>query len=270
MPSTFGCRLQSRRRVIATVGGGLAAALAGCSGEPGERNESERDDEATDRSESATDVPKSPSEFTTDHETLVVRSSDGERVVYRSTEEAQEVRESDEDDPSHTLYEPPALYVIDEDDAETLWIDPKLSDEDESDVRAFVADTDFETQSIVIYQSTIEDCYDRRLLGVETEEDRARGQFCRRLKPPTTPCEADVEVMDVTVVRLDRAYSERPLGGGYSESASCPPSAVDERGFDADGTESDDHGTDAVEANASSSITDRQPNATVSEGGNDG
>ncbi|SDR42054.1 hypothetical protein [Natronobacterium texcoconense] len=206
----------SRRRLLAAATGATIA-LAGCVGESESRSNSASDYGTTEG--------RRP-ESTHEYESLSVRADDADYFVYRSEDEAREAKAEDDVRPS--IYRRSRLFVLSEDDADTLWIDPGLGD-DENEIRDFLGETDFETQSVVVHQRTIEDCYERRLLGVQADDDQFRASFCRPLKPPTEPCEADRDRMQATVIRVDRPYDDRPSSGGSSESAACPDSAVAHR-----------------------------------------
>ncbi|AFZ71324.1 hypothetical protein [Natronobacterium gregoryi] len=201
------------RRQLLTTATGATVALAGCA------RESESVDDA------AYDEPRT--ESTHEYESLSVRADDADYFVFRDEEAAQEAEEEDDERPS--LYRRSRLFVLSLDDAEALWIDPSLADEDEAEIRDFLEATDFEHQSIVVHQRTIEDCYERLVLGVQADNDQFRASFCRPLKPPTESCAADRERMQATIIRVDRPYDERPSSSGSSESASCPDSAVAHR-----------------------------------------
>ncbi|APW99034.1 hypothetical protein CHINAEXTREME_15190 [Halobiforma lacisalsi AJ5] len=170
---------------------------------------------------------------------MFVRSDDPDPFVYRSEDEAEDAQ--DDETVAHRLSR---LFVVDESAADDLWIDPALAEEDESEIRRFLEATDFGSQSIVVHQRTIEDCYERRLLGIEARDDEFRARFCRTLKGPMAPCEADRELMEVILIRVDRPYAERPSSSGSSEHMSCPDSTTPDAG-ESDGSEGDrDGGTD--------------------------
>lgn len=223
MPSS----LRSRRRFLASGAGVLAATLAGCAG----------DDRGGSSDRQVDEVSDDPSfESTHEYETLFVRADDDERFVYRTEDEANEARE--EDDDRSSIYRRSTILVLEDEDATELWVDPDLPDEDDDSIQAFLEETDFATQSVVVLQRSIEDCYDRQLLGVQASDDEFRTSFCRSLKDPMTPCEADRELMEAVFVRVHRPYEDRPSSRGSSEHMSCrrPPHARSESG-DSNSTE---------------------------------
>lgn len=223
----------SRRRVLAGCVGGLSLALAGCAGVfDGTSTTSEM--EGSDRA--AVDS-------THEYETRSVRSTDDDLFVFESESAAREHEDEAEDD--HLApYRRSIVFILEDDDASRLWID--AAEDVETELRSFVADTDFETQSVVVDQRPIEDCYRRRLLGVRASDDTFRTSYCQSLKAPTESCDANVEVMEAVAVRVHRAYDEAPSSRGSSESMSCSSPRV-ESSSDPTGNESatDDRPEDA-------------------------
>lgn len=199
MPST----LVSRRRLLAASGGCLSAAFAGCLEFSGSE------------SVSGHAADSGTVESTHDYESLAVRAADETLVAYPSEDDAEA-----NDEEARALHA--GFFVVDEADAAALWIDPAV--DEAAAARAFVEETDFERQSIVVEQRPIDDCYRRRLLGVRAADDSVRTDFCRELKAPTTPCEADETVVEATFVRVHRPYDERPSSRSSSEANGCPAS----------------------------------------------
>ncbi|RZV08238.1 hypothetical protein BDK88_3205 [Natrinema hispanicum] len=201
MPSSLGpC---SRRQLLAGASG-LTVALAGCTGTE-ESTSSSRRDHTTRQYES-----------TTEYEPLFVRFENDDRFVYRNEDEATAAENGKAAVGSRS-----PLFVCSENDVAELWIDPALADGKTREFRDFLEATDFGSQSIVVLQWPIEDCYERHVMGVRALDDDFKTSFCRSLKAPTTPCETDRELMEAIILRIDRAYAERPLSSGGSESASC-------------------------------------------------
>lgn len=209
----------SRRRLLAAAGGYLSVALAGCTGEfttePVNETSTGGDVERPERGSY---------ESTHDYEVLSVRASGDELFVFQDEDTAREVEETPDGEPL-PINATSILFVLDEGDADDLWIETEAAGTADGavadDIRAFVEETDFETASIVIDQRSIGDCYYRRVRGVQARDDEFRVDYCRRLKAPTTPCEADRDVMEAVVFRVKRAYGERPSRRGSSWSMSC-------------------------------------------------
>ncbi|WP_265111594.1 hypothetical protein [Halosolutus halophilus] len=202
MPSTD----LSRRRLLA-ASGCLSAAFAGCAG-VGESGTT------TERTVSEDGTPMPSDEY----DSLTLRSDDDDFFVTSADSP------DDQADPDRSLSDERSVdFVLTEDEASNVRIDG----DDADAARSFLGATDFETESIVIEQRTIDDCYRRHLLSVQANPDEFRTQYCRRLKAPTTPCEADVTVMEATFVRVQRAYDDSPSSRGSSEGTSCPDSVFE-------------------------------------------
>ncbi|MFP8953587.1 hypothetical protein ACLI4Z_11515 [Natrialbaceae archaeon A-arb3/5] len=205
MPSTH----PSRRRLLAGAGSCLAIGVAGCSG--------------TNRSESAVNSVEEGGEPgpSDEYDLLTIRADDDSVFVYPQDDRPDE----DEADRSRRPMRS-AQFVTNEDEADALLfetIDAAAS----AEARAFLEDTDFETESVVIDQRGIEDCYRRHVLTVQAESDEFRTRYCRTLKSPTTPCEADRDVMEALFFRIQRAYDDAPSSRSSGESASCPDSVFE-------------------------------------------
>ena len=194
MPSTE----HSRRQLLVGVGGCLSLAIAGCTGR----------DAGTSVEMNESDSPATDSE---EYEALTVRADDDSQFVYWDGDEP------DEDDDDTATPRRGRLFVLEEADVSDLQIG-----EDNEAVQAFLGDTDFETESVVVDNRLVEDCYERHVLGVRTEPDQVRVDYCQSLKEPTTPCDADTEVMEAIFIRVGRAYDDAPSGWGSSESMTCP------------------------------------------------
>lgn len=191
----------SRRKLLA-AGGALSATLAGCTGFVGSERATHN---ATEGGEPM------PSDA---YESLVLRSDEPELFVYPADDPP-----GDESDRTHP-FRRSVRFVLSEDEAAALEIDA----DDADDARAFLDATDFETESVVIDHREIDDCYRRHIQSVQASPDDFRTQYCRSLMEPTTPCEADLTVMEAIFLRVQHAYDDAPSSRASSESMSCPPS----------------------------------------------
>ncbi|WP_293033694.1 hypothetical protein [Natronococcus sp.] len=198
----------SRRQLLA-AGSCLSAVLAGCVS----TDESSTTHNATDGGE-----PMASDEY----DSLTLRADDDSVVVYPRDDSP------DETDGNRRRPRRNVEFVLSRSAAEDLRIDAGGIDE----ARDFLEETDFETESVVVEQRPIEDCYRRHVLGVRAKDDEFRTRYCRTLQSPTTPCEADHTVMEAIFFRIQRGYEDRPSSRGSSESGSCPESAL-ETGEDA-------------------------------------
>lgn len=225
MPST----LHSRRRLLAAAGGCLGAVLAGCTGDdrPGSSSSAERETAVG---------PGVERSSTHEYEVRFVRSDADGPFVFADEETAREVAETSEDEPL-PVGATSILFVTDEAAAEALHVEADGNDRET--IRTFVDGTDFETETIAIDQRSIGDCYRREVQAVEARDDDFEVHYCRWLKEPTTPCEADRDVMEAVVYRVDRPYEEEPSSRGGSESAMCRYAA--DRPAPRDGNDTRDH-----------------------------
>lgn len=219
MPSTS----YSRRGLLAVASGCLCTSLAGCSG---------GDIGGSTTQGTRTDVGGNHSS-THEYAVRYARAESDEPFVFRDEEAAQDFETAGEDD-SHPAPRGSTLFVLDDAAADDLRIEIAAEE-----LRSFVTATDFESESIVIQQRSIGDCYYREVTGVEARDDDFDVHYCRWLKEPTTPCEADTDVMEATVLRVGRPYAEPPSSRGSSESAVCRGAAP---GRDATGNRSTSEG----------------------------
>ncbi|RKD97106.1 hypothetical protein [Halopiger aswanensis] len=240
MPSTT----VSRRRLLATAGSTLALAVAGCAGSDG----------------SGTTVEHSASEGTTlesshEYESIAVRSAENEIFVHQDEEAAEAAADRD-----GYRSRRERVFVVDDEAATALRIE--TSEPDASRIREFVEATDFENESVVVEQRSIEDCYRRRLVAVRAGDDEFRTEYCQTLKDATTPCEADKELVEAIVIRVQRPYDEAPSSFSSSESHRCRDSERAARY----GGESAGEGNESTESNA----TAGESNSTAVSGGTEG
>ncbi|MEY7849891.1 hypothetical protein AB7C87_11920 [Natrarchaeobius sp. A-rgal3] len=233
----------TRRRLIACGTGCLSALVAGCTGTD-TRETTSAEHEAREGGQ------PSPSD---EYDLLTLRSDDAEAIVYPSDEPPE-----DDDEYHAKLSRRRPQFIVDADDDADLVIDSP----DEPEARAFIEETDFEFESVVVEQRTIEDCYHRHVLSVQANEDNFRTEFCRSLKSPTTSCEADLEVMEALFFRVQRAYDDPPSSRSSSDSMSCPPTVHDS----ADGAPETDE-TSADDEAENTSVDDAAGTDDESTGG---
>lgn len=188
----------SRRALLTGIGAGLATALAGCS---------------------ASESHQSPPEdgtLVTDYITAKTRSSTEQPPVVAP-------REDDEgaDGTSRTA-EPLSLHVIEnQEDAAAL----EFADDatDVAAVRRLVAETAYESESVLVYQTRIGECYRLKLNYVTKDGDgQPSVEFCQVVRDATTECERDARDHVAAFVRLPFPADEY---NGYSVSGggNCNP-----------------------------------------------
>lgn len=227
MPSRF----PTRRQLLGASAGCLSVALAGCS-DIGMFSESAADDNAFG--------------VTREYESLSVRTVDERPIAYPDAEAAT-------DDGQQGLDQYSGFYVIDSEEASTLQL--TVDGTDAADVREFLDATDFESESIVVDQRRIGDCYRRRILAVYADIDTVQTRYCSEQKAPMTPCKAEKIAVEALFVRVHRSYNERPSSRMTSEEGPCPDgdettgTAGDSTGNETDGATdgSDSNGTDGAD-----------------------
>lgn len=202
MPS----RDRTRRGLLATASACLGVALAGCYGtDIGGSSSSHR---------SRTDLSGNYSS-THEYEVRFARADTDDPFIFRDEDAAADFEANNGDDP-RTAPLDSTFFVLDDDAASDLRIETAADE-----LRSFVTATDFESESILVQQRSIGDCYYRAVTGVEARDDDFQVHMCRWLKDPTTRCEAGRDVMEAIVLRVARPYGERPSSRGSSESAVC-------------------------------------------------
>lgn len=201
MPSTD-C---TRRGLLAVASACLSAGLAGCYGTEISGSSSQG---------STTDLAGNYSS-THEYEVRSARAEGDDPFLFRDEDAAADYEANRGEDPQPARLDT-TFFVIDGDAADDLVIETAAEE-----LRSFVTGTDFESESILILQRSIGDCYYREVTGVEARDDDFQVHMCRWLKEPTTRCEADREVMEAIVLRVARPYGERPSSRGSSESAVC-------------------------------------------------
>ena len=172
----------TRRRFLQACVG-VAAVGAGC-------GESEPDDPPTTTGTGHTPV---------DAEVERLRY-DGKPVVYST----------DRDESDGTAGEPDSdvgpLLVTSEEKRESL--EYRSQPDGWRAVRRFIAETDLSRHALLIVQAGIGECYQRRLVSAQREDDGLDVDFCLQLRPATVACERDAQVTEVLAVRLPFALED--------------------------------------------------------------
>jgi hypothetical protein len=183
----------SRRRVL-QLGVGALVATAGCS------------DETTGGG------PPEEYVYVEDPQWISVRASGTEPVVSRPDEEEEE--EGSRFDWTLLLSESSASEL-------TFRREPDGVEA----ARSFVDETRFDEETLFIYQTTVPQCYTKKLPHLSREPSKRvpRPYFCMRLRPPDVACSADAEDTEVHFVRLPVGLDDRPRSYGFSSGGDCDP-----------------------------------------------
>ena len=133
-----------------------------------------------------------------------------------------------EEAPDEQVWERRLPYVIDDDDADALVVDPRP--ENIEGVRAFLQDTDYDEETVLAFDFDVSACHRSAVMYVERRSsDRLTPQFCRTTRDPMIECSTDSRHRQLTLIRVPEAYDRPPSGHGRGESANCrlPPGHPD-------------------------------------------
>ncbi|MFK5605836.1 hypothetical protein [Haloferax volcanii] len=195
--------LPTRRQVLRAGGASLVAALAGCSGEGS-------------GSSSSSDVPSGPSPdaLVSDYDQLHLRN-DAESGIFRDA--------ARDDEQTESSYLDDFLVTTDEERADVeVAAEPDGIDE----ARAFIDETDFDEQTLVITQHRVDACHRVKLLYVTHPPDSVVDlDFCRPLRPASVECSVDDRHVVASLVRLPySSQGESSWGHGGGSSCRIPSS----------------------------------------------
>lgn len=175
----FSPSIPSRRGLLAGVGSGLAAVLAGCSGSDSRRS------------------PPDSGTIITGH-TAVMTRSPGERPPIVAPRSSTETAESDDE----TASDPLSSHIVEsESGSEALEFAADAANV--AAVRRLVAETTYASESVLLYQTGIRECYGLRLNYVARDDDGSPNlQFCRVIRDAAVDCERDAREYVAAAVRL--------------------------------------------------------------------
>lgn len=168
----------SRRRTLHAVAATASVALAGCndsterSGSPGRRRDGDP---------------------VTDYEAESVRDADGRPLFWRD--------EADDGQDDERRRERGGIVLLTDPVAESDLVfaaDVPAADA----LQSFAADTDFETQSVLLYTTRVSGCRRLRLEGVRRQEAEVDVSLCRVFRPADVACDADADHTGGVGIRL--------------------------------------------------------------------
>lgn len=191
----------SRRVLLTGMGVGLATALAGCS------------TSETDQS------PPENGTLVTDYVSAKIRSKNKRPPVIAPRENTSGTDAADE---TSTTPEPLSLYVIEnEHDAEELEFAEEATDV--AAVRQLVAETTYASESVLLYQSRIGECYGLKLNYVTRDNDGDPNvEFCLVIRDAEIDCKRDARNHVAVFVRLPFPADEYS-GFSASSGGGCDP-----------------------------------------------
>lgn len=191
----------SRRVLLTGMGIGLATALAGCS---------------------TSETHQSPPEngtLVTDYVSAKTRSKNKRPPVIAPRESTSGADVADE---TSTTPEPLSLYVVEnERDAEELEFAEEATNV--AAVRRLVAETTYASESVLLYQSRIGECYRLKLNYVTRDNDGGPSvEFCQVIRDAEIDCKRDVRDHVAAFVRLPFPADEYS-GFSASSGGGCDP-----------------------------------------------
>lgn len=191
----------SRRALLAGVGAGIAAGLAGCSG--------------SDTSRSTPDAGT----LVTDYSVATARSGSDQPPILAPSAAADGTGTADEASPTP---EAAAIHTVaSESDAEELVVAEDATNS--AAVRRLLAETTYSKESVLVHQRRIPECYRLQVNYVTRDADGSPDvQLCRVVRDADVDCERDAEDFVAVAVRLPfpaDGYSSLSVGVG----GNCDP-----------------------------------------------
>lgn len=151
-----------------------------------------------------------------DREGSTERVTDLESVSLRGNTSAPIVRKTGPDTDGNA----DGIFVLrDAADADALAYDRDSDGAD--DVDDLLAETEFDDESVIVYQDRVDGCYERRLEYVESGTATVELQFCRVERDAVVACERDREQMQATFVRAPFADDSEPTRRSVGVRSSC-------------------------------------------------
>jgi hypothetical protein len=196
-------RRQFLRSAAALVGAG---AVAGCNGTA----------ESSGTAVAGSD-PRPPEDALTDPSTVVLRAAPDE-VVLRERDGTETDSEARIDEWRHTL-------IADSETAASV----SVGDVDGAEAaRQFLADTDFDAETVYVEGHVVGECYDRRLCWVRWTDERVETNYARVLRDADVACSADARVAITHLIRLPVALDPEQVSRFSSRGAGrCQMSSTD-------------------------------------------
>ena len=189
----------TRRSLLGAVG--LLAATAGCGGR-GRRDDTATPTVAADPDRTIENSTESGGEIPP---TLRLRGGEEVPPIRRPSDERRRRRPLDDHDwDVHS-------WVLDREATESL----RVASDGREAVQSFLADTDFETETVYVQSMRVSACHTVTLCSVSWAGDGVETDYGRRLKPHTAACEADSRVYESRLIRIPAKIDD---GGGYSTS----------------------------------------------------
>ncbi len=188
----------TRRSFLATSAIVLSGGMAGCTG-----------DSSSSFSSQEVGGGRIPSDALEEYEYIHLRNSRAEPIITI-------------DDTNRRS----RLLLVNDNDLDRITIAEDLKGSGEA--KELLETTDFTSESVILHQRTVEECYLLHLEYVVARPDQYRIQFCQVLRDVDVSCRANVSVMQATLIRIPIAYDERPSSSGSGRRSNChdPPAEL--------------------------------------------
>lgn len=194
----------TRRRLLTTAAAGFCGALAGCNEfSPGERSETPGD-------HGLPNVERDPKH-------LSLRGPE-DRALYWLAEE-----ETDEHSPSPSERHGGRELIASVETADRV----RFPDHVDADAAGeFLAETDFESETVYVESRRVNACFELRLCYVEWASNDVETQYGSSYRDPDVRCETDERQTAAVMIRIPDALDPdrvRSYGSGWSSSACRSP-----------------------------------------------
>lgn len=194
----------TRRRLL-QVATAAAGTLAGCGGLTDDAVRSSRSSSASDE----TNIPDGTVES---DPAFVLLRSDSERPLLRFEDEGG----GDDSPPARTHARLTNTLIDTDSRSRRLVVE---GDEDGERVSSFVAETDFDRETLYLESRWIRECFRLRLCSISWEPTKVRTHYVRRLRPWDERCTAGAHVAESRLIRIPAALEESSVSG-YGSSTS--------------------------------------------------
>lgn len=186
------------RRHLLQIATAVAGGFAGCSGLSGdavESSETENGNDGPPPNDSETDPPMVLLRADTERPPLRIAPEDGEETANRSRRYR------------HTSHI--ETHIVDSaSKGQRLTVADGL---DGAEIEAFVAETDFDSETLYLETGQIRECFRLRLCQISWSADEIETDYVRRLRPYEERCSADTQVFESRLIRLPVGLDERSV-----------------------------------------------------------
>lgn len=215
------------RRGLLTVLTGLAGGLAGCAGQSAtsSRSVSETNRRTISDDNAATDPPMLQRRSTATQPAIRLQEAGSQEAEQTETDEESHHRLGYDTNEIIDTAATAARLVTNADSTDADSDDTGDGDTDaaDSELSAFIAATDFETETLYLETNRVEQCYRLSLCYVSWQDNGIHTSYGRRLSPYDEACTADRKVTETRLIRLPVALSADSISsvGTSIGSARC-------------------------------------------------